>query len=465
MLFAKKKSPSKYSLHYLFACLSALLVLSSCEDPNELGLALVEDNVQGNFIDTLTLDVSTVLLDSVATSGTSTLLVGKYNVPNAGTLMASTFFQVGLGATWTLAADATFESIELILPTSGYYYGDTAAALTVDVNEVTSTLRTRALSPVFPNEEPRSLFYQANAIYNNSKVAVAATPLATHTFTPRPLSKDTVIVSLADELGQQWLALRKADNASLTDNAAFLTYFRGLNIAPVQGNAVIGFSSTPVVRLNYSETVNGARVAKSHDFPLNNTSVQFNKITNDFAGSPLEGIKRGEELSAQASNGVSVAQGGSGLMIKVEIPHLNRLKEQLKPEFINQAVLIVEPLAGSQTAYPYPVPPSLALYRTNENNVPIMNVLADFGSTAREPQPLIANFIKSTTAGQNNRYEFIITEYIVDKLNDARIGTDNALFIAPPPSAVQNGVSRLVIGAQDKGTKNIRLKIYYTTIK
>ncbi|GAB3826953.1 DUF4270 family protein [Pontibacter rugosus] len=458
MLFSNTKAHFKNKLNYLLGCFSALLLLSSCEDPNELGLGLVEDNIQGKFIDTLSIDVSTVLLDSIATSGTGGLLVGQYTDPNAGTLKASTFFQLGLGSTWTLAADATYDSLRLVLNTSSNYYGDTTKAITFTANEVTSALAARTLSPVFPNEQPRSLFYSASALYNTSKVLVAPTALTTFSFLPRPVRKDTLLVPLSDELGRQWFALRKAGDTKLTDNTSFQSYFKGLSLAPLEGSAVASFpAASTVVRLYYSETVSGAKVSKVHDFPIVNSSLQFNKFENDFTGSPLAGIVRGEELPAAAANGVGVAQAGSGLMIKIEIPYLNRLKEQLKAEFVNHAVLIVEPLQGATTTNPYPVPSVLNLYRTNENNVPYATVNANYTAGSNVP-PLAAGFNKD--AGTNGRYEFIITQYIVDKLKDERLGSDNALFIAPASSAYQSSVGRLVVGAQ-----RIKLKVYYTTIK
>ncbi|MCX2738442.1 DUF4270 family protein [Pontibacter anaerobius] len=444
------------------------MALASCEDPNELGLELVEDNVSGVFTDTLTINVSTVMVDSIATSGTGNMLVGQYTTPQTGTLKASTYFQIGPGSA-TLAEPAegaTFDSLKLLLPTTGFYYGDTAQNVTYSMHELSSTLFARTLPPTIPQEEPSSSFYQGSGIYNISKVAVKPDPIGTHTFAPRPVSKDTLEISLSNELGQQWFELKKAGDDKLKDNSNFTSFFKGLGIVATQGNVVLGFSTSgAVVRLYYSEpsASGGDRTVKNYDFGVVNSSLQFNKLEGDYTGSPLEGIKESKELPASATNDISVAQSGTGLMIKLEIPYLEKLKEQLKPEFINKATLVVEPFRGATTVYPFPVPASASLYETSEMNVKYTPLLVEYGDP-RSPAPLTSSFIKSSDTATDGRYEFSITEFLISKLNNEH-RTNMPLYLAPASAEFKNSVNRLVVGAQNKDIKNIKLRIYYTTIQ
>ena len=134
MQFSRIKTLLHHKVTMFLCCCVALV---SCEDPNELGLGLVDDNIAGKYTDTLTVNVSTVYLDSLATSGTGNMLAGQYTDPHSGTVLANTFFQVGLGsATWTVAADATFDSLTLLLPYSGYSYGDTTQAVTYNIHRL-----------------------------------------------------------------------------------------------------------------------------------------------------------------------------------------------------------------------------------------------------------------------------------------------------------------------------------------
>ncbi|OKL38992.1 DUF4270 family protein [Pontibacter flavimaris] len=454
----------KKKFNYLFYCLGAVLLLSSCEDPNELGLALVEDNVSGTFTDTLTINLSTVMVDSIATSGTGNMVAGQYTTPQSGTLHAASYFQVGPGGSLAApAAEATYDSLKLFLPTSGYYYGDTTQAVTLSIHEVTSTLSTRALPPTIPNEDPNSYFYQNPALYNKTNVAVKPEPIGTHTFAPRPVRKDTLAIDLSDELGQQWFDLQKAGDEKLKDNANFAAYFKGLGLTATSGNAVLGFPAAgAVVTLYYSEpsASGGARTVKMYTFPLINPSLQFNKFEGDFTGSPLDGLQESGELPTSITNDISVAQAGTGLMIKLEIPYLEKLKEKVKPEFINKVTLVVEPFRGATTVYPFPAPP-IGLYETGMSGLLYSPLVTEYNP---DGLPLASNFIKSSETATDGRYEFSITEFLINKLkNDYR--TNLPLYLAPTASEFKNGASRLVVGAQNKDIKNVRLRIYYTTIQ
>ncbi|WP_299755870.1 DUF4270 family protein [uncultured Pontibacter sp.] len=440
-------------------------MLASCEDPNELGLELVEDNVSGTFTDTLTINVSTVMVDSVANSGRSNMLVGQYTTPQTGMLHASTYFQVGPGSSLAAPAEgATYDSLKLILPTSGYYYGDTTQNITLRVNELSSTLTARGLPPTMPNEEPYSFFYQNSGFYNVSKATVKPEAVGTYTFAPRPVRKDTLAIDLSNALGQQWFDLKKASDDKIKDTQNFVAYFKGLGIEATAGNAVLGFSTAgAMVRLYYSEPAasGGTRTVKSYDFPLINSSLQYNKVEGDFTGSPLQGLKDSGELPATATNDISVAQSGTGLVIKLEIPYLEKLKEKLKPEFINKVTLVVEPFRGTTTTYPFPVPSSVGLYETSTSNVLYSPLVIEYNT---DGIPLTSSFIKSSETATDGRYEFSITEYLIDKLTrEGRI--DQPLYLAPAETDFRNGASRLVVGAQNKNIKNISLRIYYTTIQ
>ncbi|WP_276497710.1 DUF4270 family protein [Pontibacter litorisediminis] len=465
MLLPTPKSLFKNKINHLLCCLGAVLLLASCEDPNDLGLELVEDNVSGTFTDTLTINLSTVRVDSIATSGKGNMLVGQYTTPQTGTLRASTYFQVGPGSSLAApAAEATYDSLKLfLLPTSGYYYGDTTQSITLSIHELASALTPRALPPTVPQEEPNSYFYQGSGLYNTTKATVKQDPLGTYTFAPRPVRKDTLAIPLSDELGQQWFDLSKAGDERLKSNASFVAYFRGLGIMATAGNAVLGYpASGAVVRLYYSEpsASGGARTVKTYDFLPANSNLQYNKFDGNYTGTPLEGLQNSKEVPASASNGISVAQSGTGLVIKLEIPHLEKLKEKLKPEFINKATLVIEPFRGATTTYPFPVPAVVGLHETS-NNVLYAPLTMEYGRPD-QPVALTSTFVKSSETATDGRYEFSVTEFLIQRLKNERL-TGRPLYLIPGDFG--NGVSRLVVGAQDPAIKNVRLRIYYTTIQ
>ena len=444
----------------LFLC--CCVALASCDDPNELGLGLVDDNISGRYTDTLTVNVSTVFLDSLTTSGSGTMLAGQYSNPYSGTLIANAFFQVGLGSTaWTVTGDVTYDSLKLVMPYSSYYYGDTTQAAAFDIYRVTSALAPRPLSPYFFNEEPYSILYANNGLYNVSKTATTSEAISSFTITPRPVSKDTIAISLSDELGQEWLGLKKANDPRLTEAASFLNYFQGLEIASTAGSAVVGFSSTPaLVRLYYTETVDGTSTARTRDFPVNPT-LQYNQLLTDFEGSQLAGIMRGSEaVPASQTGNVSVAQGGAGLMIRIDVPYLEKLKALVPAELINRAVLVVEPL-NNTTQFPYPAPAFLGLYTTNSSNVPLNAISSQ---TSSGPAAVTYKYTEPDQQNPSGRYDFNITSYLREYLNKENPGSF-AYLLAPPPASFTQGVSKLVVGGAGSQQQSIKLRVYYTTIK
>lgn len=462
MLFSKTKALIQNKFNYLLCCLSALFVLAACEDPNELGLELVDDNISGKYTDTVTVNVSTVLLDSLSASGTGTILVGQYTAPSVGTLTSASYFQVAPTTSLvTLESEARFDSIKLILPYAGYTYGDTTQNLTLQVNELAAEPRTSSLPPILGKEDPISLFYQSNAIYNIRRFAVKDEPLASYTFVPRPANQDTIEVDLPNTLGQQWFDMLKVNDERIRDTESFTNYFKGIRLQATAGASVIAIpTSATKVRLYYSKPVNGIREAFEFDFDLVNTSLQYNRITNNLEGTPLAGLARGKALPAANTGGLAVVQTGAGLAIKLEMPYLQKLREVLEPNFINKAVLVVEPKEGSAVTYPYPVPQTLGLYVSGPNNVPLGAVAVEYD---RDGAPLTSSFLRSTEPGKVGRYEFSVTEYLINTLKNPST-SQNALLLAPDLSNYNKNVNRLLVDQMAR-EKSIKLKIYYTTIK
>jgi hypothetical protein len=74
--------------------LSFCLFLTACEDPQEIGSEVFVQDIGVLYTDTLTVDASTILLDSIVTSNTANLLVGRYTDPTLGLVEASSYFHI-----------------------------------------------------------------------------------------------------------------------------------------------------------------------------------------------------------------------------------------------------------------------------------------------------------------------------------------------------------------------------------
>ena len=140
----------------------------SCIEQGEIGSSINQSNVEVISLDTFTLDISTVVLDSMITSGSNQILVGSYPDDRLGRLTSTSYFQIGIPSTSLddFRESTALDSICLILPYT-YYSGDTTVPFTLSVHTLTEDLE---------YEE------DAFAFYNVNEFAFNASPLASHSF-------------------------------------------------------------------------------------------------------------------------------------------------------------------------------------------------------------------------------------------------------------------------------------------
>ena len=74
--------------------LSFFITLTACEDPQEIGSEVFTQDIGVLYTDTLTVDASSILLDSVVTSNSDNLLVGSTIDPTFGLVKANSYFHI-----------------------------------------------------------------------------------------------------------------------------------------------------------------------------------------------------------------------------------------------------------------------------------------------------------------------------------------------------------------------------------
>ncbi|MDQ3290067.1 MAG: DUF4270 domain-containing protein [Bacteroidota bacterium] len=177
--------------------LSLIVTTSSCNSNEETPLlAGVDTTLTTSLVDTTSINLSTVWLNSIANSNTGVLLAGKFYDNLIGTTTASASFQVNVNSSWSVSDEAVFDSINLILPYSGYTYGDTIQSSTLEVRSLAAIIQTETLPPYVGTEESNSYFYESTALYNTSNTPTEQNALATYTFKPRPSGNDSVRIGL-----------------------------------------------------------------------------------------------------------------------------------------------------------------------------------------------------------------------------------------------------------------------------
>src|SRR5687767_9808579 len=96
---------------------TALLAYSACTR-NEIEFGTIPENNYSHlvYIDSVGIQQSTVITDSFATGGATTLLMGRYKDPFLGIITTRSYFQVGRPSDIPLLPDAAiYDSLTLIL--------------------------------------------------------------------------------------------------------------------------------------------------------------------------------------------------------------------------------------------------------------------------------------------------------------------------------------------------------------
>ena len=74
----------------LYSLIIMIAAICACQDENsELGKSLVDSSFYNIYVDTCTVDISTILMDSIETRGDSICQLGQYKDPSWGEASAT----------------------------------------------------------------------------------------------------------------------------------------------------------------------------------------------------------------------------------------------------------------------------------------------------------------------------------------------------------------------------------------
>jgi hypothetical protein len=406
-------------------------------------------------VDTMTVAMSTVLVDSFPTAGTGVSLVGNYFDPNFGSISSKSFLQIGPPAVIpTVSFLSTFDSLSVMFRLNRYFYGDTTLPQTYHVSQLDTII---------------SLPINQYTFYNTDSFLYSPTPLGSTSVTILPTSGrttqnafDTVKVRLPDAMGQQLLGMLQRRSDTVTTLNGFLSYFKGLSLFADNSGAgvVYGFRDTATVRLWYHEPA-AINQALYIDFKYNNKARQFNQISANKAGTPLSILTTlqntrpnpliyAEAPSAQTGN-ASYVQSATGIETKIAFPYIGNITNLKDYVSIYKALLILKPVPGSYNPL-YPLPPQLILSQTDENNRAGAQIFGQNGA-------LVTDYI----TGENTAYSYDISYYVKNLLVNGQFN-QSALLLAAPSPASTTTMNRAIFADRTNQNYTITLKLYYVSL-
>lgn len=405
-------------------------------------------------VDTFGAELSTVFVDSFATSGLGTTLVGGYKDPIFGTIATQTYFQVAPPSYEDIYENVLFDSLTLILKLNRNFYGDTTKPVHIDVSRVTDKI------------EPYDNGY---TLYNVNSFKVDPTVLGSKDVIINPNQTDTIYIKLNPALGQEMfnMFIRKSDTIKTAET--FLNYFKGIRISSNNSSQLVfGCSDSAKLRIQYKKK-DLYLLDKNIDFTITNKNLHFTNITVDRSTGSANikdlgnGVGQVKEKSSRLSDNVAYIQSAGSVITKIKFPTVKDLLKAPNYAKILNARLIVRPVAGSYNRTFF-LPPSLRLSTTTALNK-IGTDLTELTSSGSQ-QTQVGSLFTDYTYGVSTAYSYDVTNYIKYAITNPNNDYDG-LLMSPPSGGYETLFNRVAIGNKLNNIPNskIELQIFYAAVK
>ena len=479
--------------------LAFCLFLTACQDPQEIGSEVFIQDIGLLYTDTLTVDASTVLVDSIVTSTTANLLVGRYTDPTLGLVEASSYFHIANADTLRSAVDTAgrkdvtwvrfpskVDSIRFILPYS-FYQGDTLQNQTFKVSQLADDASLDATATYYTTNSPTpALKSTVLGQVQNAKVR----PIRNKNFISGVERFDTLRVPIVEPSFVNFIKSQR-DLTTKDDvliGTGFKNKIRGFAITSESNRnaAVVGFAADrTILRIYYNykyvytlrnvaNTADSIRVTvdttKTNDLYVGlytrstgvSNNARFNKVITSRSGGVFAKLAHPTDalLSSQSNNQV-VLQSSAGLAVKVNFPSLLKLKER-KDIAINKAELVLEPNASN-----YALPPDLVLIESTPTNRPVRSTTTGDGSLLF----VVGEGSTAAYVSKSNTYTFNVTSSLQNilsgrnKTNGWLLSADT--FVTSSTSRGPASGKNIVSSETDRAifeNKKIKMKLYYTYV-
>ncbi|MFT3680722.1 MAG: DUF4270 family protein [Ferruginibacter sp.] len=435
---------SKGNILVFLAAVLAGCCMSSCD---KVPVTFGSDGTAGDpnviLIDTFTVAVSTLQVDSFGTSGSNYLIAGAHTDPELGYIESRSYFEI-TPPTLELSNNCIFDSIVLHADLTSGYMGDTTAPFTLNVHELTQSMRETDLS----------------IGYNTSTVVYNNVPMASKTFSVRPSRQEELSIRLPDDFGKNLFRMFRYKSDTITNIDKFRRFFKGICLASAAGNNAMYYfnkNAEAIIQLHY--TVNGITPeSKTAAFTIGTDDKQFNGFTYDKTGTPLEAFTPRKQMliSSFLTNNRGYMHYNSGLFPKISLGNLLSIKELHPYVQVMRAELEIRPTKGTWgTGTNYRLPDSLELRLTDDNNYVTGQALPyAYNSDTQYGSLNIDNLYGVSTA-----YTYDVTSFVNTLLSEG-VFSRRALILYPFSSGAASTDQRLLINNSTVKDNFIKLKLY-----
>lgn len=426
--------------------LSVVISSTSCLDESTTaGGKWVESSLINAVTDTFTVRMNTILTDSIATSGDTICQIGHFKSSLYGDITASFYaeYEVPNGS-FSENVAYQFDSITIRLYSCSNYLGDTLTTQRVSLYQLVDNL------PLYDDY-----------LYNTSNVAYSSIPLGSFSYQPTPGQRNKEHeMRLPDAWGQKWFDLLVEESRHVDSQDHFRDYFPGIAFIPdPSGECITGFQvndSSLCITLYYHKLSTTSESMTLAFTPSNTYS--YNKVDTDRSNTYLATLQPGfsNACSSDKTGYMAYLQGMTGTYINMEFPTINELCSLGEIVSIENAILQLYPVRGTYNGA-YPLPPSLTLYTTDENNV-TQDVITDTSGNSVQT----GNLVVDELAYKDTYYSFDITSFLQSNLGTTGYKR-KILQVMLSDNSFSNTLQCVVFGDSENttGKKNIKLTIRY----
>ncbi|WP_176214733.1 DUF4270 family protein [Reichenbachiella faecimaris] len=308
------------------------LAIFSCEDASDIGLGLDPDGVRVNVLyEELPLAATNVRIDSIRTSNSSRLLIGKYADPIFGTTVSTALSQINLTNTLSgLSGDDHYyvvDSTVINLNINKAHTDDISNVQSFTVYQLTDTIFTSGyyLSDFITN-------YRTDESFGNFDIKLSASSL-------NLIDEKNYLVQkkLSASLGDELFAIANGQKGNSVSPSGALRYeFKGIAIVGDAANNVlldIDHVDSTNIRVHYHVVDPYTEDGNSLDsvlvdslflnYSLGSNGAYYNQISTDRSGS-LMSSETGNYNGFTTGDGNIYLQPASGIFPKLNFDALNQ---------------------------------------------------------------------------------------------------------------------------------------------
>jgi hypothetical protein len=393
-----------------------------------------------SVVDSFTVSLSTVKIDSLTTSGNNILWAGKYIDKELGSISSIGYYEVGIPENTNVLESDSFDSLLLVMNSANAYYGDTSLLQSFQIYRLTEQIK---------GDENGNL-------WNHTSIAYNPNPIGTVSFKPKPSSKSKIKIRLSDQIGRDFLDLMQKKDESIATFEKFREYFKGIAIGPGNSSSVIlAFLCDSSMNLELHTHRKGLeKESLIQKFPLGSTSTYFNHFVADRTGTPISQIvKQLIKVPSSQSNNKTYVESGIGLLTRVDFPTMQQLMETDRKYVLLKAELILIPEPG--TYKQVPLPSQLVLYHTDKSNRVVSEIVGDQNAT------LAGDLVIDRIYNENTSYTFDITDFITTEISDSYFDTSHGLLIGETSNSIGASLNRVVFCDRKNSSYKPLVRLYF----